>query len=501
MDLNEILGYVINYGIPILAILGILLLIVVSMGLAISWHKYLVFGYLMIVLTVAQASSYGTVGGQSAFSAYFWVKGTKSFFFSFLDMAFFGTWILGVVLLSFWDKNKAPENPLAKWYLAFGVLFLGYIILAVFGKDPLILEFGQRGVINVLWQGMLVSLLFATLKTEKEIKTLTLIILVCLVGRESFGLFRYLFLGGDPQNFYANVGFVNVKMTFWDINDSILATMLMGFALWKVLVEKLDNWERFLYMLIGIMAILTPALTSRRTSQGGLLLAMILLYFLLPKGRKFPVLIVLSLVIPITLSALIARSGDSTKPIIEKILLDIKMDSAKQDSKDDRFYELMVAWKSVKEEPFFGVGPSGSFKVNDARGLEYHSGKYDFVHSGVGHILLKTGFIGLFIFLCIYGTFLIHVKRGWKFILSEHKALAVGATCGFFAHLPNFFTGPVVIEIRTMQVAGLMFAIPLICIAIGKRKAVEAKKNEPATPVEKGFLPTQPMIKGRIRTQ
>lgn len=476
MDLNEILGYLFSYGIPIVAVLGVLLLIVVSMGLAISWHKYLVFGYLVVVLVVAQSSSFGTLDGGN--SNIVWVKGTKTFFFSFLDMLIFGTWILSVVLMSFWtNKSEQLKNPLAKWYVAFGLLFCGYIIVAMFGKEPLLLEFGQRGVINVLWQGMLISLLFTTLQTEKDIKRLTWIIVICLGGREAFGLLRYLFLGGDPQNYYANYGFVNVKMTFWDINDSVLASLLMGFAMWKVLAEKLGNWERFAYGLLGIMAALTPALTSRRTAQGGLLLAMILLYFLLPRGRKFPVLIALSLVIPLTLTALIARSGDSAKPIMEKILLDIKMGSAKKDSRDDRFYELMVAWKSVKEEPFFGVGPSGSFKVNDARGLEYHSGKYDFVHSGFGHILLKTGFIGLFIFLSIYGTFLIHVKRGWKLILPEHKALAVGAMCGFVAMIPTLTNGAPVIEIRTMQVIGFTLALPLIFIAHARRKVADEKKS------------------------
>lgn len=472
MLLNDFIGYLFEYGALILAGIGSVLLIVMAMGLAISWHKYLVLGYLLVVLLVAQPSSFGSETGQASFTAYFWIKGSKNFFFSFLDMMLFGTWFLSVVLLYFWrNRNVMLYNPLSKWYLLFLLLFLGFLMVAAFDGKSLILEFSSRGIFNVLWQGMFVSLLFVTLKSEEDIKRLILIMVICIAGREVFGLFRYMFFGGDPQNYYANFQFVNVKMTFWDINDSLLACFMVGFSLWKLLVEKQGNWEKVVYAILAGMALLTPALTSRRTAQGALLLAIIVLYFLLPKGRKWPILLVISLVVPLVFFALIARSGESTKPLIEKILLDVKMDSAKEDSKDDRFYELMVAWRTVKERPFFGVGPTGSFKVNSPVGLYYHHGVYDFVHSGLGHVLLKTGFTGLTIFLGIYVSFLYNLRKGWQYILPEHKPLVVGAVCVFAAQLPNLLTGTHVVEIRTMQVVGLMLALPLICINIGRKRA------------------------------
>jgi hypothetical protein len=97
------------------------------------------------------------------------------------------------------------------------------------------------------------------------------------------------------------------------------------------------------------------------------------------------------------------------------------------------------------------------------------------VHSGFGHILLKTGFVGLFIFIGIFLTYVINVKKGWRLLLPEYKALAVGCLCGFAAQMPNMFTGPPVIEVRTMLLSGFLFAIPLICIEIARRKI---KKNQ-----------------------
>ncbi len=477
MEMNELIGYLFGYGMPIVVLLVVLLVMVFAMGAAVSWTRYIVLGYVICVLIIPLSTSFGTLDGGNTNN--FWVKGTKSFFFSFLDMMLFGTWILGVLFVSGWLGRKKSDNynsPMAISYIAFGLLFLGYVVLALFGSAPFILEFGSRGVINVFWQGMLISLLLATVRTERDLKLLTWIILTCLAGQEAWGLFRYLFLGGDPQNYYANFELVGVKMTFWDISDSILACLMIGFVTWKLLVERLSSWEKVGFALLGIMALLTPILTSRRTAQGAMFLAMAVLFFLLPRGRRSPILIVLTLAVPLTIAALVIRSGDRDRTFIEKVTIDVKFDD-KSDPRDNRFYELQTAWKTIREEPFFGVGPSGSFKVTSPVGLYYHNGHYDYVHSGFGHVLLKTGFVGLIIFFSIFVTFIFHVKKGWRLILPEHKALAVGAICGFAAEMPSFFFGNPVIEIRSMQVGGILFAIPLICIALGKRKAVNSKDD------------------------
>ena len=493
--MNEIINYFIGYGLPVILLVVLLLTLIMAMGVAISWFKYLVYGYLLIVFLAVSPNTFGTLDGSGGFATYFWVKGTKSFFFSFLDMILFGTWLLGVVVLSFWAKSdERLKNPLSKWYLTFGGLFLGYVFFAMFEKTPLLLQFSSRGVINVLWQGMFVSLLFATLRTEKEIKTLTWIIVCCLASREAFGLFRYAFMGGDPQNYYANFQHLNVKMTFWDINDSILGAVMMGFATWKLLVESIEKWEhKFGYGLLAIMGLLTPVLTSRRTAQSGVFLALALLFFLLPRGRRTPILIVLALIIPLAVGSLALRSIDSKASLLEKVLLDVKTDK-NADPRLDRYYELRVAWQTVREEPFFGVGLNGSFKVSSPVGLYYHGGVYDYVHSGFGHILLKTGFVGLFIFLGIFVTYIWQVIIGWKFVLVEHKALVVGVLCGFVTQLPNMISGAPISEIRTMQLSGFLFAVPLICIAIGRKKLAEKQSGSASSENNyKHFSPTLPM--------
>ena len=84
MEINEFLGYLFSYGIPLGAVLLVLLIIVTAMGAAVSWPRYIVLGIILIMLLIPEASSYGSLNDENAASSIFWVKGTKSFFFSFL---------------------------------------------------------------------------------------------------------------------------------------------------------------------------------------------------------------------------------------------------------------------------------------------------------------------------------------------------------------------------------------------------------------------------------
>jgi O-antigen ligase len=476
--MNEIMPYVINFGVPALVVSIAVIFIVIGMGLTAAGPRYIVIPLLLIMLVVPQATNYGRESGEIAALSIFWVKGSKSFFFPFYDMVLLSVWFFGVFIAKNWAKYPEQySNPLSKWYIAFSMMFLGHVIAAIFGKKPLLYEFGGIGIINVLKQGMFVSLLVATIRSERDIKNLLRFVLVCLSVNEFWGLFRYFFLGGDSTNIYADAYSETggAKITFFDINEHILSCVMIGICSWKLLLEKLGWQERLCYFIMGMMALLVPLLSARRTAQLGIILAMILLFVLLPKGKRFPILIVLAISLPIGLASLATRSNDPTKSIAQKILIDIKTDNEIKDPRKSRFYELETAWKTIKKNPLFGVGPSGEFEVDSPIGLEYHDGNYGFVHSGFGHILLKTGFTGLFCFLGLYVTFLINILKGYKFVLQEHKALVVGSLCGFVALIPTLISGAPIPEIRTMLVAGFLFSIPLICISIGEKKISKDK--------------------------
>lgn len=465
--MNTLFATLFGYGAPIAASVLISLAAIVCMVIALVCPRYIVLGYVAILLLFPNASTYGTLDGQM--NSIIYLKGTKTFFFSFLDMMIFGTWLLAVAYGRLWQRVRQPITTLSKYYLLFMVMFLGHVAVGML--DPryfTLMDFAKGGVVNVLWQGMFVSLLLATIHTERDLRTLLWVILICTAGREAFGLLRYGFLEGDPQNAYANLEGLDIRITFWDINDSIIAALMVGFCGWKLLAERARGWQAFAYSILGLMAVLIPLLSSRRTAQGGLLLAMAMLLFLLPHGRRWPVILVIVVMVPLAAAVTSQRSGVSV-PFWEKIFIDVKMDEM-SDPRRSRFHELTTAWQTVRESPVFGVGPAGEFRVTDHVGLEYHRGRYNYVHSGFGHILLKTGFVGLFIFCGLFVVYLRQLGICWQTLPQYWRALAVGGMCAFAAQLPNMLFGTPIGEIRTMQLLGLVLAIPFVLSAIFRKE-------------------------------
>lgn len=473
--MNSLFATLFGYSVPIGTVILISLAAVVCMIVALVCPRYIVLGYVAVLLLFPNSSTYGML--ESETNAIIYVKGTRTFFFSFLDMMVFGTWLLAVAYGRLWRLEREPLIPLSKYYLLFAALFLGHVVVGLFDpKHYTLLDFGGAGVINVLWQGMFVSLLLMTIRTERDLRTLLWVILICIAAREAFGLVRYAFLGGDPQNAYANLEGLNIRITFWDINDSIIAALAAGFCGWKLLVERVKGWEGLAYSALGLMALLIPILSSRRTAQGGLLLAMAVLLLLLPNGRRWPILLAIVLMAPVAFTVTSQRSHGGGS-FMEKILFDFKTDQF-SDPRRSRFHELTTAWQTVRESPLFGLGPAGRYRVTDHVGLEYHKGRYDYVHSGFGHIMLKTGFAGLFIFCGLFVVYLRQLRICWRTSPPRWRALVVGSMCAFAAQLPNMFVGTPIGEIRTMQLLGLILAIPFV-LSIVFRKAESAGRAQP----------------------
>lgn len=455
------------YGIPLTMLASLLAGIVVAMGVALVWPRLIVFAYVTILMLFPQSSSYGLADPTAA--SFVYVKGTKHFFFSFLDMVILGTWLMAVLYGRLWAKDRPPRTPLTAFYLAFAIAFAGHVVAnAIEGTTPWIINFSGRGVINVLWQGMFVSLLLTVVRTEKDLRLLLFIMLSCIALRDGYGLARYLIMGGDPQNAYATVQNLGVRITFWDINDSLLATFGLAYAGWKLLAERdLDGYERLKWAAMGLLCALIPVLSARRTAQVGVLLALLLLALILPRGRRWVAVTAFAVMSAVALMAVSARtSGGGT--LGDRLLFDTGS-RYYDDPRRSRFHELQTAWETAKDSPIFGVGPSGSFRVRSHFGLEYHLGRYDYVHSGFGHVFLKMGAIGLAAFGGLFMSYFIFVARSWTRLPSKWKAPFVSALCVVIAQMPNMMFGTPIGEIRTMMVLGLMFALPFIVTRISQR--------------------------------
>jgi type II secretory pathway component PulM len=92
------------------------------------------------------------------------------------------------------------------------------------------------------------------------------------------------------------------------------------------------------------------------------------------------------------------------------------------------------------------------------------------MHSGVLHIALKSGLIGVMAsLLVIVGAFRFIAKHSASMAPRERGLLLVGAA-GLLFMLPTFLFGTPLIEFRTMQLLALALALPYCAVAVAERR-------------------------------
>jgi O-antigen ligase len=191
------------------------------------------------------------------------------------------------------------------------------------------------------------------------------------------------------------------------------------------------------------------------------MLSLLVMFVALPKGRRLVVLALLAL----TMAAVgykLSQRIDDNRPLMTKLLQGDERRQFLFDPRYDRYYELELAWKTIKKNPLLGVGPAGSFETPGPMGLEYHRGNYTFVHSGIGHILLKTGLVGLLAFLGLLGVYIKLLVAEWRRADHKHRGALVFSATGMIAFIPTLLLGTPLIELRTALTMGLLMALPLV---------------------------------------
>jgi O-Antigen ligase len=437
------------------------------------WPRLLPYVLIAILCVYPESSSYGVIDGSGVSEIY--VKGTKTLFFSFIDLALFSAW-LAAAYMQYW-RRASDKVPFAWVMTGFFLVFAGHVVYGfTLDNHTILMDFGGRGVVNVLKQYMLFVVLFSVYASEEAHKArIWGMALLLVLAREIYGMVRYLFLDGDPQNAYANISGTAIKITFWDINDSVLACAVLGYLGYKLLSGGYkEYWQKMGSVGGALLAVSIVVLSARRTGQIGMMLAMLMLYVLLPSGRRWPIFVAAALVISGSIAVTLVRSSDmAVSSMAEKILIDVKTDGS--DPRRSRFYELETALETIKDNLIFGVGPSGVFEVQSDYGLEYHKGRYDFVHSGFVHVLLKLGFIGFALFTAFYFLCVRDIYRAAKYSMPlEERARAAAALCGFAAMTPTLMFGTPVGENRTMLV--LAFLIALGCWSTNQRSSIDGRQ-------------------------
>ena len=425
---------------------------------------YAAFAYLTVLFCFPTVN-WGLAQGVDALNLY--NRGTGLLYFSIVNVYLFGLFALSLVYGARHSPGLMACN-LRKYFVFFLALFL---IQAAFGAAQGIAPAAilkQRGTINLVNMGLIAVLLIRLVGTPYAANQLANLILTCGVLRGLFGFARFIFSHGDISNVYQNLQGIGIKLTFFDINDSLLACMSATIATWRLLDRETPKKYRAFYAAILLLEIFICAFSYRRTAWGGMVLAATLFCFLQPLRTRMALLAVGIAAGGAGLTVLIyQRFGhfSNKRGVFDMFFYDVS-----GSVKEGRFAELNNAFLTVIQHPTFGVGPWGGYGPNGA--LEY-------MHSGIMHVWLKSGLVGLIPFLLLFASFWLFCKQRHRAIPRPFQALFwTGATSLLFV-APNILMGTPIIEYRTMQMMGICLALPYIAYGVfaNARAPLRASKS------------------------
>ena len=229
---------------------------------------------------------------------------------------------------------------------------------------------------------------------------------------------------------------------------------------WLLLMPgvRMSLHKRALLLGLFAMEVATVALSFRRSSLVGLGLMFAVLLWQLPWQRRIlcgGVGIAALMIGAATLMRERLQFNTQRTGFLSSLFYDVGPGRATEVS---RFYELEAAAKSLDGQWLFGLGSWGTFYGNEDA-LDYHFGKFDFVHSGFGHLVLKSGLVGLLMFLALLSACVLHYFRYRAAMRGNSALLADMSMAGLLFWSPTLLIGTPIIEFRSMLLIGMTLAM------------------------------------------
>jgi len=474
--------WVLAFGIPLAAMVALL----IGRRTAIYW-----VGAYFTMLLYFPSGTYGQI--DAAADSDFYNRATGTFYFSAINVMLFG-----LALQAFFARRFRLPQPVVRHNLLVPAL----VFLAVFAGNVVVAQslplvrwtevIGPAGLLNVFNFILAFYVLTSALREPKDVDRLTTLILVCGVTRGLWGLFRFAALGGDPSNFYANVQHLDVRLTFFDINDSLIAMLVLFLAGWRLLSGQCKTViGRFLHQSVVVLELFIIVFSYRRTAWGGLVLALLLFAFYRPARQRWLLLIgSMSVGLPLLAYKLAQRTGSARSggSWLETALPDV-VRNGQFNFTSGRFSELYAAWLSFSESPIWGLGTWGRYDGSRFSELAWHRGDFGWMHSGMLHIMLKSGLIGAAAVVLVAVLFVAFIRRHLPLMDESNRCLFLAGAAGMLFMLPNWLVGTPVIEFRTMQLMALCLALPYLVAATAPARTAMALERQASPPWVFGIRP------------
>jgi hypothetical protein len=467
-------------ALPFMVVLLLAVLAVAGIAIGMVWPRFLLYPYLCIFFWM-NSTSYGSLSVFASASVY--ARGSGLLYFGLVLWYLLGAWCCARVASSF-QGLAAPPCNLRPWFLGWLVLLGGHVAVALFSGISLKQALAPSGFANIVWMAPLISLMLLSFRSRAQLAGLARFIMLAGLARALFGLGRWAVLGGDPNNIYANVNAIKIRLTFFDINDSLLCCMAFAIAAVNLFqaarMPRARAWIALEWLTLVATA-LCIVLSYRRSAWIGFVLAVALLMLRFPPRRRVQ-LIVLGL--PVVGAALVtvavARLGQ-TKAAVGQGLASLvyDMESHRFGAESERVLELKLALADFLSHPVTGIGAWGRYTGYQRISWQLSEDGGLFLHSGVLHLALKSGLLGIVLFTGLALAFVAVARRALRQLPPEYLGLGAAGVAGVAFMLPDLLVGTPIPQVRTTQMLAVCMALPYLALAVGAAPPAAARAPHP----------------------
>ena len=470
------------FAIPFMAVAALAVLAVIGIGVGLVCPRFLAYLYLAIFFSF-NSTSYGSLSLAATGGVY--SRGSGVLLFALLLWCVLGAWCCARASAAFAGQN-APECSLRPWFAGWLILLVLHVGAALASGVKLSAALAPSGFANIVWMAPAIFLLLSTFRTGAHAVELTRFIMLAGLARALFGLVRWAALGGDPNNVYANLNAMSIRLTFFDINDSLLCCMALSIAALHLLKpapapapysRSHPAWT----VVAGATLVATGLcilLSYRRTAWIGSLLAGAVIAWRFPWRRRLQLLALGLPPLAAGIAVLLAgRLAHSDQHGLSGMFYDLQ--SARFGAESERMLELKLALADFLTHPLTGIGAWGRYAGFEQISWQANQDGGLFVHSGVLHIALKAGLPGLVLLAGLGWAFVragsaaLHSARAATHapgadpgMAAACLALATAGVAGIAFMVPDMLVGTPVPQVRTTQMLAICMALPYIALQV-----------------------------------
>jgi hypothetical protein len=492
--MNPILEYLFT-ALPFVVVLAMGLLSVAGIGVGLVQPRLLAYLYLAIFF-LFNSSNYGNLSMMAGANVY--SRGSGLLYFPLLLWYLAGAWCCARVAASFAREPAAPCN-LRPWFWGWAALLALHVAAGFVIGVPLRDALAPSGFAYIAWMAPLVSLMLLAFRTRAHAVELSRFVMLLGLGRAGFGLARWAVGEGDPNNVYANMNAIGIKLTFFDINDSLLCAVALSIAAVNLFqparAHASRSWRGVEWATL-LAAAACIVLSYRRTAWIGLLLALVAIAFRFPLARRAQVLL---LGLPAAGAAVLlvairrlSETRGATGGGLEQFFYDIG--SRRFGAESERVLELKYALTDFLANPVTGIGSWGRYTGFHRIAWQGGPDGGTFIHSGVLHLALKSGLPGLALLLGLAVAFAAFTRYALRRLPPELAGLGTAGLAGIAFMLPDFLVGTPVPQLRTTQMLAFCLALPYVAMAA----ATVAGTARAAAPVRFGAAGLEPRAAGLL---